>query len=58
MFYYIGLGDIGKKEDFEWLRSRPKFVRSLATKTRLMDDITDYEVFDLNFKKFRKCFKA
>ncbi|CAH8307194.1 unnamed protein product [Eruca vesicaria subsp. sativa] len=39
----MGLGDIGKKEDFEWLRSRPKFVRSLAAKTRLMDDITDYE---------------
>ncbi|WZZ73184.1 hypothetical protein YC2023_084554 [Brassica napus] len=52
MFYYIGLGDIGKKEDFEWLRSRPKFVRSLATKTRLMDDITDYEDDMTKFKGY------
>lgn len=40
----MGLGEIGKKRDFEWLRSRPKVVQVLAAKTRLMDDITDYEV--------------
>ncbi|XP_020870910.1 alpha-barbatene synthase [Arabidopsis lyrata subsp. lyrata] len=40
---FIGLGDIAKKKDFELLRSRPKLVRSLAAKTRLMDDMTDYE---------------
>ncbi|XP_010494504.1 PREDICTED: alpha-barbatene synthase-like [Camelina sativa] len=39
----MGLGEIGKKKDFELLRSRPKLVRSLAAKTRLMDDMTDYE---------------
>ncbi|CAH8315803.1 unnamed protein product [Eruca vesicaria subsp. sativa] len=39
----MGLGDIGKKKDFEWLRSRPKVVQVLAAKTRLMDDMTDYE---------------
>lgn len=36
----IGLGDNGKKEDFEWLRSRPKLVRSLAAKACQMDDMT------------------
>ncbi|CAN7136194.1 hypothetical protein BRARA_D00967 [Brassica rapa] len=39
----MGLGEISKKIDFEWLRSRPKVVQVLAAKTRLMDDITDYE---------------
>ncbi|CAF1779640.1 BnaCnng41750D [Brassica napus] len=39
----MGLGEIGKKEDFEWLLSRPKSVRYLARKTRLLDDITDFE---------------
>ncbi|KAG2282930.1 hypothetical protein Bca52824_054150 [Brassica carinata] len=39
----MGLGEIGKKRDFEWLRSRPKVVQVLAAKTRLMDDMTDYE---------------
>lgn len=40
----MGLGDIGTKEAFEWLISRPKLVRILAAKTRLMDDIADFEV--------------
>ncbi|ESQ39538.1 hypothetical protein EUTSA_v10001108mg [Eutrema salsugineum] len=39
----MGLGELGKKEDFEWLLSRPKSVRYLARKTRLLDDITDFE---------------
>uniref|UniRef100_A0A0D3AU45 Terpene synthase metal-binding domain-containing protein n=2 Tax=Brassica oleracea var. oleracea TaxID=109376 RepID=A0A0D3AU45_BRAOL len=39
----MGLGEIGKKRYFEWLRSRPKVVQVLAAKTRLMDDMTDYE---------------
>ncbi|CAN6866767.1 unnamed protein product [Brassica oleracea var. botrytis] len=39
----MGLGEIGKKEDFEWLLSRPKSVRYLTRKTRLLDDITDFE---------------
>ncbi|KAG2302287.1 hypothetical protein Bca52824_030938 [Brassica carinata] len=39
----MGLGKINKKEDFEWLLSRPKSVRYLASKARLMDDITDFE---------------
>ncbi|KAG2301858.1 hypothetical protein Bca52824_030511 [Brassica carinata] len=39
----MGLGEIGKKEAFEWMRSRPKIVQVLAAKTRLMDDMTDYE---------------
>ncbi|XP_056843982.1 alpha-barbatene synthase-like [Raphanus sativus] len=41
--FIMGLGEIGEKRDFEWLRSRPKVVQVLAAKTRLMDDITDYE---------------
>lgn len=40
----MGLGEIAKKEDFKWLRSRPKVVQVLAAKARLMDDITDFEV--------------
>lgn len=43
-WFYCGLGDIGKEEDFKWLRSRPKLVHSLASKTLLMDDIIDFEV--------------
>ncbi|KAL1224013.1 Alpha-barbatene synthase [Cardamine amara subsp. amara] len=39
----MGLGDIGRKEAFEWLISRPKLVWTLAAKTRLMDDIADFE---------------
>ncbi|CAE6220260.1 unnamed protein product [Arabidopsis arenosa] len=39
----MGLGEIGKKEAFEWLISRPKLVRTLGAKTRLMDDIADFE---------------
>lgn len=40
----MGLGETGRKEDFDWLRSRPKLVQVLARKTRLMDDIADFEV--------------
>lgn len=45
----LGLGEIGKKKDFDLLRCRPKLVRSLAAKTRLMDDMTDYEVHNFYF---------
>ncbi|XP_009123605.2 alpha-barbatene synthase [Brassica rapa] len=48
----MGLGEIGKKRDFEWLRSRPKVVQVLAAKTRLMDDMTDYE------EDIGKCYTA
>lgn len=37
----MGLGKISKKEDFEWLLSRPKSVQCLSRKARLVDDITD-----------------
>ncbi|CAN8267557.1 unnamed protein product [Cochlearia groenlandica] len=39
----MGMDGIGKKEDFEWLMTRPKFIQSLAMKTRLWDDIMDFE---------------
>ncbi|EOA14843.1 hypothetical protein CARUB_v10028157mg [Capsella rubella] len=39
----LGLGEIGSKEAFEWLISRPKLVRTLGAQTRLLDDIADYE---------------
>ncbi|XP_010441850.1 PREDICTED: alpha-barbatene synthase isoform X2 [Camelina sativa] len=39
----MGLGEIGKKEAFEWLISRPTLVQILGAKTRLMDDIVDFE---------------
>ncbi|XP_023635454.1 (Z)-gamma-bisabolene synthase 2 isoform X2 [Capsella rubella] len=31
------------KEAYEWVRSRPSLIKSLAAKGRLMDDITDFE---------------
>ncbi|EOA12729.1 hypothetical protein CARUB_v10028174mg [Capsella rubella] len=40
---FMGIGEIGRKEAFEWLISRPKLVRTLGAKTRVMDDIADYE---------------
>lgn len=54
---FMGLGDIAKKKDFELLRSRPKLVRSLAAKTRLMDDMTDYEVNKFVLENLIQCFK-
>ncbi|KAJ4901657.1 Alpha-barbatene synthase [Raphanus sativus] len=39
----MGLEETGKKIDFEWLISRPNVVRFIAKKTRLMDDIMDFE---------------
>ncbi|XP_023633199.1 alpha-barbatene synthase isoform X2 [Capsella rubella] len=39
----MGLGEMGSKEDFDWLISRPKLARTLGAKTRLMDDIADFE---------------
>ncbi|KAJ4901658.1 Alpha-barbatene synthase [Raphanus sativus] len=41
--YIMGLGEAGKKIDFEWLMSRPNVVRHIARKARLMDDIMDFE---------------
>ncbi|AEE83258.1 Terpene synthase metal-binding domain [Arabidopsis thaliana x Arabidopsis arenosa] len=31
------------KEAYEWVRSRPRLIKSLAAKGRLMDDITDFD---------------
>ncbi|CAN8233124.1 unnamed protein product [Cochlearia groenlandica] len=40
---FLGLGEIGGEEAFDWLMSRPKLVRALGAKTRILDDIVDFE---------------
>ncbi|CAN8246142.1 unnamed protein product [Cochlearia groenlandica] len=39
----MGLGESGSNEAFEWLMSRPKIVTVLGAKTRIMDDIADFD---------------
>lgn len=52
----MGVGDIGRKEAFEWLISRQKLVRTLAAKSRLMDDLVDFEVLVLfKIRRFLVC---
>jgi len=36
------------KEDYEWLKSRPKFIQTLCARCRLKNDITGFEVQLLN----------
>lgn len=44
MYSFVGMGDTAGKEAYEWVRSRPRLIKSLAAKGRLMDDVTDFEV--------------
>lgn len=44
MYSFVGMGETVGKEGYEWVRSRPKLIKSLAAKGRLMDDVTDFEV--------------
>lgn len=44
MYSFVGMGETVGKDAYEWVRSRPRLIKSLAAKGRLMDDITDYEV--------------
>lgn len=44
MYSFVGMGETVGKEAYEWVRSRPRLIKSLAAKGRLMDDITDFEV--------------
>lgn len=41
---FMSMGKMATKEAFEWLKSRPKLVKSLCIKGRLMNDITGFEV--------------
>ncbi|CAE5978060.1 unnamed protein product [Arabidopsis arenosa] len=43
MYSFVGMGEIVGKEPYEWVRSRPRLIKSLAAKGRLMDDMTDFE---------------
>ncbi|KAG7543166.1 Terpenoid cyclases/protein prenyltransferase alpha-alpha toroid [Arabidopsis thaliana x Arabidopsis arenosa] len=43
MYSFVGMGETVGKEAYEWVRSRPRLIKSLAAKGRLMDDITDFE---------------
>ncbi|XP_056846600.1 (Z)-gamma-bisabolene synthase 2-like [Raphanus sativus] len=43
MYSFVGMGDTAGKEAYEWVRSRPRLIKSLAAKGRLMDDVTDFE---------------
>ena len=44
MYSFVGMGETAGKEAYEWVRSRPRLIKSLAAKGRLMDDITDFDV--------------
>uniref|UniRef100_A0A1J3FPS3 Putative terpenoid synthase 7 n=1 Tax=Noccaea caerulescens TaxID=107243 RepID=A0A1J3FPS3_NOCCA len=39
----MGIEQIPIQEAYEWLKSRPKLMRSLSTKARLMNDITGFK---------------
>ncbi|CAN7031769.1 hypothetical protein BRARA_H01002 [Brassica rapa] len=41
--YFICLGKMATKEAYEWLKSRPRLVKSLSVRGRLMNDITGLE---------------
>ncbi|CAH8276920.1 unnamed protein product [Arabidopsis lyrata] len=43
MYSFVGMGETVGKEAYEWVRSRPRLIKSLAAKGRLMDDMTDFE---------------
>ncbi|KAG7543170.1 Terpene synthase N-terminal domain [Arabidopsis thaliana x Arabidopsis arenosa] len=43
MYSFVGMGETIGKEAYEWVRSRPRLIKSLAAKGRLMDDMTDFE---------------
>ncbi|CAE5963153.1 unnamed protein product [Arabidopsis arenosa] len=40
---FLGLGHIDMELAYKWLKSRPKFVRALARKARLLNDMTGFE---------------
>ncbi|KAG7547485.1 Isoprenoid synthase domain superfamily [Arabidopsis suecica] len=39
----MGMGHIANEEVYEWLKSRPKLVQVICTKTRLMNDMAGFE---------------
>ncbi|CAN6825794.1 unnamed protein product, partial [Brassica oleracea] len=41
--YFICLGKMATKEAYEWLKSRPRLVKSISVRGRLMNDITGLE---------------
>ncbi|XP_010435292.1 PREDICTED: (Z)-gamma-bisabolene synthase 1 isoform X2 [Camelina sativa] len=43
MYSFVGMGETVGKEAYAWVRARPRLIKSLAAKGRLMDDMTDFE---------------
>ncbi|KAL0799335.1 hypothetical protein Bca101_054510 [Brassica carinata] len=41
--YFMFLGKMATKEAFEWLKSRPRLIKSLCVRSRLVNDITGLE---------------
>ncbi|XP_059643780.1 valerianol synthase TPS8-like [Cornus florida] len=40
---FMGMGEIGTTEAFDWIKNKPKILVASCTIVRLMDDIVDYE---------------
>ncbi|XP_059638799.1 valerianol synthase TPS1B-like [Cornus florida] len=40
---FVGMGEIGTTEAFDWIKNKPKILVASCTIVRLMDDIVDYE---------------
>lgn len=42
---FFGMDQIDGEKAFEWLKSRPKLAQALAKKSRILNDITGFEVY-------------
>lgn len=49
MYSFVGMGETVGKEAYKWVRSKPKLIKSLAAKSRLLDDMTDFEVKTIKY---------
>lgn len=54
--YFICLGKMATKEAYEWLKSRPRLVKSLSVRGRLMNDVTGLEVRIWTICLFTLCY--
>ena len=52
---FMSLGKMATKEAYEWLKSRPRLVKSLCVRCRLMNDIYGLEVRILIISLFMTC---
>lgn len=63
-FFFTCLGKMATEEAYEWLKSRPKLVQTIAFKLRLVNDIYGFEVkygyfisLDLGYVYLTKLYK-